>query len=101
MSNGPDQQNHQHNTASNGGSVYANQGSGKMSIKHNYRSGPRSRTGVAVLVVLALDVVFFVYGMTAYTGAAGDSGDLWRAGIFLVLLAITGSLVRRWFRQRM
>lgn len=98
---GPNQQhNQQHNQAYNG-SVYANQGSGRMSVRHNYNAGPRNRTGVAILVFLGLDVAFFIYGMTAYTGAAGDSGDLWRAGVSIVLLGITLSLIRRWFRQRL
>jgi hypothetical protein len=29
-----------------------------------------------------------------------NTGDLWRAGIFVVLLATTGTLIRRWFRLR-
>jgi hypothetical protein len=48
-----------------------------------------------------VDVAFFFYGMTAYTGQPNNSGDLWRAGIFLVLLGTTGSLIRRWLRRRL
>lgn len=94
----------QHNHASGGGSIYANQG-GKQSINHNYNTtvNARSRTwtGWAILVILLVDVAFFFYGKESYTGRAGDSGDLWRAGIFLVLMATTGTLVRRWFRNKL
>ena len=100
---GPSQRNYQVNRAS-GGSIYANQG-GDQHINHNYNTtvNARSRrwTGWAVLAVLVIDVVFFFYGKEAYTGHTGDSGDLWRAGIFLVLLATTGTLIRRWFRSRL
>jgi hypothetical protein len=95
--------NHQVNKASKGGSIYANQG-GHQSINHTYNtvhSRPRVWTGWAILAILVLDIAFFFYGMTAYTGQSGNSGDLWRAGIFLVLLASTGSLIRRWFRLRL
>jgi hypothetical protein len=99
---GPSQHNQQYNNASNGGFVYANQGPGKQSINHHYNVvGARTRTGWAILVLLAVDVGFFIYGMTAYTGLADDSGDLWRAGISVVLLGVTLRLIRRWFRQRL
>lgn len=108
MSNSPDpnsgasQHNQQYNQASRGGSVYANQGDGTQSITHynNFATKVRSWTGWAVLVFLVVDVAFFIYGRNAYTGREGDSGDLWRAGIFLVLLVITVNLTRRWFRRR-
>jgi hypothetical protein len=58
------------------------------------------RTGRALLVILAVDVAFFVYGATAYTGQANNPGDLGRAVIFLILLATTGTLLRRWVRSR-
>jgi hypothetical protein len=98
---GLSQHNQQHNQASSGGSVYANQG-GTQSINHynTFATRSRPRTGWVVLSFLVVDVVFFIYGMTAYTGRAGESGDLWRAGIFLVLLVITVTLIRRWFRKR-
>jgi hypothetical protein len=51
-----------------------------------------------VLAVLALDAVFFFYGMFAYTGK-NTTADDWRVGIFLLLIVITGSLVRRWLRR--
>jgi hypothetical protein len=60
----------------------------------------RSRLGWVVLAFLALDIGFFFYGAAAYTGLANDTGDLWRAGIFVVLMITTGSLVRRWFHTR-
>jgi hypothetical protein len=46
-----------------------------------------------------LDVAFFFYGMTAYTGR-NTTADTWRAGIFILLLILTASLVRRWLRRR-
>jgi hypothetical protein len=97
------QYDHQVNNASDGGSIYANQG-GNQSINHTYNTinkGRRIRTGWAVLAIIVLDMAFFFYGMTAYTGQPDNSGDLWRAGIFLVLLATTGSLIRRWVRMRL
>jgi hypothetical protein len=112
------QQNQQGNTASQGGTVYANQ-NGPQNIHnittnnthntnnhlnvtnhHNTFRRAHSRTGWAVLVILLVDVAFFFYGQAAYTGEPGHSGDLWRAGIFLALMATTGSLIRRWFRTR-
>jgi hypothetical protein len=96
---GPAQNNHQHNRASGRGQIIVNQGGNQTVNLHNHAA--RKRTGAAILVFLGIDVVFFVYGGLAYTGHTGDSGDLWRAGTMLVLFAITGSLVRRWFRQRL
>jgi hypothetical protein len=96
---GPTQHNHQHNHATRRGQVIANQGSGNQ-VVHLHNAAARKRTGAAVLVFLALDVVFFFYGMLAYTGHDGNSGDLWRAGIYVVMLGITVNLIRRWFRRR-
>ncbi len=92
----------QHNTASNGGNVYANQG-GKMRVDNRtyVKAKVHAWTGWAVLVMLAADVVFFIYGASAYTGGQGGSGDLVRAVTCLVMLAVTISLVRRWFRTRL
>jgi hypothetical protein len=89
----------QHNRARGRGQIIANQGSGSQ-IVNVHSQAARKRTGAAILVVLGIDVVFFFYGFLAYTGQAENTGDLWRAGIMLVLLATTGSLIRRWFRQR-
>lgn len=94
------QHNQQYNHASNG-PLYANQGSGTQKITHNNYQAARTRTGVAILVFLVLDGLFFIYGSAAYSGQNGDSADLWRAGIFLVLVSVTISLIRRWFRQRL
>jgi hypothetical protein len=95
----------QHNRASDGSSIYANQGSGNQSISHNYNTTinarTRARTGWAILVLLVVDVVFAIYGQAAYTGQSGNSADLWRAGIFLFLMATTGTLIRRWFRSKL
>jgi hypothetical protein len=97
---GPNQHNRQHNHARGRGQVISYQGSGNQSV-HLHNQAARTRTGVAVLVLLGVDVVFFLYGMTAYTGTAGNTADLWRAGVMLVLLAVTIRLIRRWFRQRL
>lgn len=95
----------QHNHASGGSSIYANQGSGHQSINNNYNTTinarTRTRTGWAILVILVVDVAFAVYGQAAYTGQPGNSADLWRAGIFLFLMATTGTLIRRWFRTKL
>lgn len=89
----------QTNTPTSGGTVYANQGGDQFiypqpTVIHNKRRAG----GRAVLVILAVDVAFFFYGMLAYTGR-NTSADAWRAGIFLLLLAFTGSLLRRWVRR--
>jgi hypothetical protein len=93
------------NQASGKSRIYANQGSGNQSINHTYHTNVNARTrmwtGWAVLIILIVDIAFFFYGKEAYTGHAGDSGDNWRAGIFLVLLATTGTLIRRWFRSKL
>jgi hypothetical protein len=91
--------NHQHNHASGRGQIIVNQGGNQTVNLHNHAA--RKRTGAAILILLGIDVVFFVYGGLAYTGSNGNTGDLWRAGIMLVLLGITGNLIRRWFRQRL
>jgi|tagenome__1003787_1003787.scaffolds.fasta_scaffold17726535_1 hypothetical protein len=91
--------NHQHNHARGHGRLIVNQGGNQTVNLHSHAA--RKRTGVAILIVLGLDVVFFIYGALAYTGHSGNSGDLWRAGIMLVLMGVTGNLIRRWFRQRL
>jgi hypothetical protein len=99
----PGQRNHQVNTASSGGQIYANNG-GKMSIRNRVHiniAGARSWAGWALLVSIGVDVAYFFYGAASYTGQPGNSGDLWRAGIYLVLLATTGTFLRRWLRHRL
>ncbi len=57
----------QNNSPRRGGNVYANQGTGNQII----HTGPGKRGGgdtKALLVTLALDAVFFLYGMLSYTG---------------------------------
>ncbi len=54
---------------------------------------------VALLVAIVVDVCYYFYGMAAYTGRSGDSGDLYRAVGFFVLLAVTGTLLRRLLRR--
>ncbi|OLE21213.1 MAG: hypothetical protein AUG44_28295 [Actinobacteria bacterium 13_1_20CM_3_71_11] len=81
--------------------MYAHQGSGDQIIYAPGQAGRRRRgsDSVVLLVALVVDVAFFFYGMLAYTGR-NTSADTWRAGLFLVLLAVTGSLFRRWLRRR-
>ena len=64
-------------------------------------AGQRTWAGWALVISVLVDVVYFCYGMTAYTGRTNDSGDLWRAVIFFLLLATTGTLLRRWLRRRL
>jgi hypothetical protein len=49
--------------------------------------------------MLVVDVVYFFYGMSAYTGR-NTTADGWRAVIFLLLLVVTVGMVRRWLRRR-
>ncbi|HEX3787548.1 MAG TPA: hypothetical protein VHW44_06785 [Pseudonocardiaceae bacterium] len=100
--NQPSQQNNQQtNIAKPHGQVIANNGSGKMRVRNvlNFR-GARSWAGWALLLCVVADVVYPIYGRLAYTGQPNNSGDLWRAGIYLALLATTGTLIRRWLRRR-
>ncbi|MFG1641286.1 hypothetical protein ACGFMK_13445 [Amycolatopsis sp. NPDC049252] len=92
------------------GTLYANQGTqnvhnGDYFDNGDYRSThiqqiarARSRAGWWVLAILVVDVGYFFYGKAAYTGVSGDTGDIWRMVAFFVLLSLTGSLIRRWFR---
>ncbi len=100
----------QSNQAANGGQINATQNGNQYisnnttnnytnAITHQYVKRSRTKLGWAVLILLAVDVGFFFYGQAAYTGEANNSGDLWRAGIFLALVATTGTLIRRWFRS--
>jgi hypothetical protein len=99
----PGQQNQQSNTANNG-NIYATQ-TGNI----NFTAAPAA-AGAAVqqgrrldtkvlLVTLLTDVVFFLYGMAAYTGR-NTTGDEWRAGIFLFLFVATCGMAGRWVRRR-
>jgi hypothetical protein len=89
----------QHNAPRSGGSVYANQGPGNQIIN----TQPNKRgVGVdtkALVATLVSDVVYFFYGMSAYTGR-NTTADEWRAVIFVVLLVVTIGMVRRWLRRR-
>ena len=102
--------NNQQNTFGPGATGYVNQNGPQINTTNNttnvypYLPVPSRRTrpwiGWSVLSFVGLDIAFFFYGAAAYTGRYGDSGDLWRAGIFLFLIATTGSLIRKWFRSR-
>jgi hypothetical protein len=88
--------------------MYAVQGGNQTVNTNIYHAAPQPqskpvappRTGRALLIMVAIDIAFFVYGATAYTGQGNDPGDLGRAVIFLILLATTGTLLRRWVRSR-
>jgi hypothetical protein len=97
---GSGQHNQQVNQSTGSGPFYANQG-GKQSIKNYTNAAARTWTGWVVLVLLVVDVGFFFYGKGAYTGQEGNTGDLWRAGIFLVLAVSTVSMIRKWVRSRL
>jgi hypothetical protein len=95
---------HQYNTPQSGGTVYAAQGN--QNIHHTTINAVpptqalrRPWAGRALLITIAVDVAFFFYGMIAYTGHPNDTGDLWRAGIFLGLMVTTGTMLRRWLRR--
>jgi hypothetical protein len=88
---------HQTNTPAKGGRVYASQGVQNIYHQTNARPSRRGRA-IALLVAVVVDVGYFCYGMTSYTGQADNSGDLYRALGFLVLLAVTGTLLRRLIR---
>jgi hypothetical protein len=91
---------HQYNAPRKGGKVYAAQGNQNIYNQTNLRPGvSRKSRAIALLVAVAVDVAYFFYGMTSYTGRSGDSGDLYRALGFLVLLAVTGTLLRRLLRS--
>ncbi|MBB4935156.1 hypothetical protein F4561_006050 [Lipingzhangella halophila] len=54
-----------------------------------------------LLGLFILDAVFFVYGLLAYTGDPGDSGDLKRALIALFLGLVTVGVLIRWLRRKL
>jgi hypothetical protein len=94
----------QTNAPSSGGTVYANQGGNQM-IHSNTTLVPPARQrlrpdSVALLVMLVADVAFLVYGIFSVSskdvGAAG-----WQSAIFVIMLLVTGILVRRWLRRRL
>ncbi|MEV4350731.1 hypothetical protein AB0J83_40260 [Actinoplanes sp. NPDC049596] len=89
---GPQGTNNQYNSGQN---VYATQ---KGHIRITNGAAPPSAK--PLLVILALDAVFFLYGMLSYTGH-NTSADAWRAGIFLALVVLTLSLTSRWIRGRL
>jgi hypothetical protein len=99
--------NHRNTQQNHGHQVYAAQ-QGNQYINHIYQGQAQPpppaaappRTGRALVVMLVVDAVFFVYGAIAYTGQGNNPGDLGRAVIFLILLATTGTLLRRWVRSR-
>jgi hypothetical protein len=101
------------NRASDHSNVFNNQGDGPMNINqgdgpmhvdnsttNNINAKYRTWTGWAILVMLAADVIFFIYGASAYTGGRDTTGDGIRAFAYLFMLGFTISLIRRWFRQK-
>ncbi len=90
----------QSNTAMSG-NVYATQG-GNINFNTPVAArqrGLRTDTKVFLFTLLA-DVIFFFYGMLAYTGKY-TTGDNWRAGIFLFMFFATFGMLGRWIRRRM
>jgi len=88
----------QYNTA-NSGNVYATQnGTINVNAAASSKRGARIDTKV-LLVTLLTDVIFFGYGMVAYTGK-NTNGDEWRAGIFLFMFLLTSVIIGRWIRRR-
>jgi hypothetical protein len=49
--------------------------------------------------MLLLDIAYFFYGQSAYTGNAGNSGDLSRALIFFTLFVGSVALLRACLRD--
>ena len=97
----PQNQFNQHNAPTNGGQVYASQG-GSQNIYNNTHIKPtvnRWGRAIALLVAIVVDVCYDFYGMAAYTGRSDDSGDIYRALGGLLLLLITGFLLRRLLRR--
>lgn len=99
----PNRDNYQLNHADNGGTIYSSQGGRQKvtNVTNNMTNGARSWAGWAAASSVVVDVIYFFYGMNAYTGQPGNSGDLWRAGIFFVLVATTGGFIRKWLRRRL
>ena len=90
----------QHNVPNSGGTVYSYQGTGAQIINHTTKATRRRRIDTWILLsVLVVDIGFFFYGMEAYSGR-NTHGDEWRAVIFLVLLATTIGMIKRWIRRR-
>lgn len=76
---------------------------GDIITNNNYHAtaaqrGLRLDTKV-LLITLAVDIVFFFYGMATYTGK-NVSSDNWRAGIFWFLFLTTCGMIGRWIRRR-
>jgi hypothetical protein len=93
-------QNHnQHNTASGHAQINASQGGPQIINNHMGPTVNRWGRAVALLVAIVVDVCYYFYGMAAYTGRSGDSGDIYRVVGFFVLLAVTGTLLRRLVRR--
>ena len=89
----------QYNTVSSG-NLYATLGG---NITFN-TSPPPSRRGLRIdtkvlLIALPMNVIFFFYGMLAYTGRNTRADD-WRAGLFLLLFFVTVAMLGRWVRRR-
>ncbi|MFD0526736.1 hypothetical protein ACFQ1I_04850 [Kitasatospora arboriphila] len=53
-----------------------------------------------LLILLGIDGAAFLYGALAYTGRSGNSGDLWRSLVFVLLLVVTLRSTGRWWRRR-
>lgn len=54
----------------------------------------------ALLIFITLTAVVFAVGSLTYNGHSSDSGNMWRAGMFIVSLGVTIRMSRRWFHRR-
>jgi hypothetical protein len=65
------------------------------------RARPGLKPDTKLLTFLTLfNVAFFFYGYLSYDGNASDSGNQWRAIIFLVLFVMNVRMARRWYLRR-
>ncbi|HEU5470188.1 MAG TPA: hypothetical protein VFV67_06005 [Actinophytocola sp.] len=108
--------NNQHSTPGPGGVVNANQGTqnvyqggqtfNTINANNTIHATPVRPKGIqrdtkVLLILLVIDIAWFVWGMTAYTGLSGDTGDLVRSIGFLILFAMTIRLFVNWVRRRL
>ena len=94
----------QHNTHHGSGDLYAHQGSGDFTVNHSSHHQHVARPGIAgriVLVLLGVDVLWFVWGGLAYTGEPGNQGDTVRSVGMLVLFLLTCAFTGAWFRRKL
>ena len=84
----PSQHNSQRIQARGRSTVNAHQGSGPMNIFQTLNPSRRGYGPWLLLVLVIVDVGYFFFGMLSYSGT-DNSGDMWRAWIFLFLVVWT------------